>query len=234
MGFWNSFNKIGKQLPDSKEVFKIPSRIKETAINVSLNKIAIRYFSNNFHLCDEFIGEITRDTDIPLVIFNSPHVNGAVLLIQDFTFINRSRNNELTMDISENYPFGIDKNSDVIKFKDVDYYNNFKDMDVRNNLKDKSQMLYYKKKYKFFIPVMLNQIPLPIIKLDDADNRVTKIDKAYVKKLANVSQSFLRMIGDVKLLQRTGSKNSSGFVYVAILFLVFGVVGGLILSALLR
>jgi len=234
MGFWNSFNKIGKQLPESKEVFKIPSKIKETAINVSLNKIAINYFSNNFHLKDEFVGEITRDTDIPLIIFNSPNVNGAILLISDFTYINRSRNNELTIDISENYPYGIDKNSDVIKFKDVDYYNNFKDMDVRNNLKDKSQMLYYKKKYKFFIPVMLNQIPLPIIKLDDADNRVTKIDKAYVKKLANVSQSFLRMIGDVKLLQRTGSKNSSGFIYVAILFLVIGIVGGLILSAFLR
>jgi len=38
------------------------------------------------------------------------------------------------------------------------------------------------------------------------------------------------MISDIKLLQRVGTKDSSGYVYVAILFLVVGAFLGLIFS----
>lgn len=226
MSFWNKFNFLN--LPDSKEVIKIPGKIKETSTNVAANRITVRYFTNDFSECLECVGEITRDTNIPLIIFNTPNIRGAVIKIDKFTYINRSRDNELTIDVSENYPYGIDKNCDLSKYNNVEYYNNFK-----GNLTAEEQMTMSSKDLsdcKFFIPVMLNNIPLPIIRLDDAD-RLSPIDKKYVKKLANVSQSFLRDISDVKLLQRVGSKNTNGYIYIAILFLIIGAFFGLILSA---
>jgi len=164
-----------------------------------------------------------------LVKFDNPF-NGAILLIEDFTFINRSRNNELTIDICDNYPFGIDKNSDLIRFDDVKYYNHVKDA-ITEKVLGKSKGMYYKDR-KFFIPVMLNQIPLPIIRLDDAD-RLQPVNKKYVKKLATITQNFLRAISDVKLLERVGSKSSTGYVYVAILFTLIGMVFMMIISAFL-
>jgi len=227
MGFWNSFNKIGKSLPETKEVLKIPSHIKETTLNINLNKISVRYFSQNFTSCIETIGEIQRLTSIPIVLFNVPDVKGAVLLIDNFTYINRSRNNELTIDVCENYPYGIDKNSDLLKFKDVQYQN-IRD-DLTKNIINKSQKMYYQDR-KFYIPVMLNQIPIPIIRLDDAD-RFQPINKKYVKLLANVSQTFIREWIDIKLLQRTGSKNTSGMVYVALMFGIIGIIFGMIIRS---
>jgi hypothetical protein len=229
MGFFDKFNHIGKDMPKTSDLMKIPSHVKETAINVNLNKIAIRYFLDEFAECIETSGEIHRMGSTSIVLFNVPEVKGAVLLINKFTYINRSRNNERTMDVYENYPFGVDKNCDVLKFEDVDYQN-FRD-NRKNETVGASKAEYYKK-YKWYIPVMMNQIPLPIVRLDDAD-RLIPIDKTYTKLLANVTQVFLREFMDIKLLQRTGNKAQTGMIYVAILFLVIGAFGGLVISSFL-
>jgi hypothetical protein len=224
MGFWANFNKIGKALPNSKEVLKIPSSIRSTAINVSLNKIAVRYWEIDFTECIDTIGEILRFGSTSLVLFDVPDCKGAILLLNKTTYNNRSKNNERCIEVCANYPFSIDRNADIIKFTDIQY------QDIKNNVHiGASQTLYYKDR-KVFIPRMMNETVIPVIRLDEAE-RLTPIDKKYTKMLANITQIFLREWIDVKLLQRTGSKNSSGMVYVAGLFLLIGVVLGMVLTS---
>ena len=95
-----------------------------------------------------------------------------------------------------------------------------------------SHNLYYKDR-KLFIPRLMNETVIPVIRLDDAD-RLTPIDKKYTKMAANITQTFLREWIDVKLLQRTGSKNTSGMVFVFALAMAIGTMFGLILSAFIK
>jgi hypothetical protein len=74
---------------------------------------------------------------------------------------------------------------------------------------------------------------VPIVRLDDAE-RLTPIDKKYTKMLANITQTFLREFIDIKLLQRTGSKNTSGMIFVFALAMAIGTMFGLILSAFIK
>jgi hypothetical protein len=234
MGFWGNFNRMGKSLPNMKDVIKVPSEVRNQATNVSLNKIAVRYWEMDFADCHDTIGEIMRFGSTSLVLFQIPDCKGAILLLNKTTYINRSRNNERCIEVCANYPFSLDRNSDIIKFADVHY------QDIKNNIKvSDSQEAYYTnvkeaiKGRKLFVPRMMNETVIPIIRLDDAD-RLTPIDKKYTKMAANITQTFLREWIDVKLLQRTGSKNTSGMVFVAGLFLAVGTIFGLILSAFIK
>lgn len=227
MGFWNSFNKIGKSLPDGKEVLRVPSQIRTTAVNVSLNKIAVRYWEIDFTECIDTAGEIIRFGSTSIVLFDVPDCKGAILLLNKTTYTNRSKNNERCIEVCANYPFSVDRNASIVRFPEVQY------QDIKNNIHiGASQQLYYKDR-KVFVPRMMNETVIPIISLDEAD-RLTPVDKKYTRMLANITQIFLREWIDVKLLQRTGSKNTSGMVYVAGLFLVIGIVFGLVLSAFIR
>jgi hypothetical protein len=153
-----------------------------------------------------------------------PDCKGAILLLNRTTYVNKTKNNEKGIEVCANYPFSLDRNADLVRFDNVEY------QEIRNNTNvGKSQQLYYKDR-KVFIPRMMNETLIPIIRLDEAD-RLTSVDKKYQRMLANITQIFLREWIDVKLLQRTGSKNTSGMVYVAGLFLVIGIVFGLVLSA---
>jgi hypothetical protein len=224
MGFWNSFNKIGKNLPDTKEVLRVPSTLRTSATNVSLNKIAVRYWEIDFTDCIDTVGEIIRFGSTSLILFDVPDCKGAILLLNRTTYVNKTKNNEKGIEVCANYPFSLDRNADLVRFDNVEY------QEIRNNTNvGKSQQLYYKDR-KVFIPRMMNETLIPIIRLDEAD-RLTSVDKKYQRMLANITQIFLREWIDVKLLQRTGSKNTSGMVYVAGLFLVIGIVFGLVLSA---
>lgn len=224
MGFFDKFNKIGKSMPDSKEVLKVPSHLRSSAINVSLNKIAVRYWEIDFTDCIDTIGEVVRFGSTSLVLFEVPDCKGAILLLNKTTYTNRSKNNERCIEVCANYPFSLDRNADLIRFSDVEY------QEIRHNVSvGKSQELYYKDR-KVFIPRMMNETLIPIVRLDDAD-RLTPINKQYQRMLATITQSFLREWIDIKLLARTGSKNSSGMVYVAGLFFTIGIVFGLILSS---
>jgi hypothetical protein len=227
MGFWANFNKIGKSLPNMKEVIRVPTQIRSTATNVSLNKMAVRYWELDFVDCHDTVGEIVRFGSTSLVTFDVPDCKGAILLLNKTTYINRSKNNERGIEVCANYPFSLDRNADIIKFSDVQY------QDIKDNVRvAPSQQLYYKDR-KLFIPRMMNEIVVPIVRLDDAE-RLTPIDKKYTKMLANITQTFLREWIDVKLLQRTGSKNTSGMIFVFALAMAIGTMFGLILSAFIK
>src|SRR5659263_723645 len=94
MGFWNSFNKIGKNLPDTKEVLRVPSTLRTSATNVSLNKIAVRYWEIDFTDCIDTVGEIIRFGSTSLVLFDVPDCKGAILLLNSTTYVNKTKNNE--------------------------------------------------------------------------------------------------------------------------------------------
>jgi hypothetical protein len=227
MGFWANFNKIGKSLPNIKEVIRVPTEVRNKATNVSLNKMNVRYWESDFTDCHETIGEIVRFGSTSLVLFDVPDCKGAVLLLNKTTYINRSKNNERSIEVCANYPFSLDRNSDIIKFNDVQY------QDIKDNVRvSNSHNLYYKDR-KLFIPRLMNETVIPVIRLDDAD-RLTPIDKKYTKMAANITQTFLREWIDVKLLQRTGSKNTSGMIFVFALAMAIGTMFGLILSAFIK
>jgi hypothetical protein len=228
---FKGFNKVGKSLPNSKEVFKIPSQVKNDTLNISLNKIDVTYWNREGTEKIETIGDIRRFQSTSLVTFEVPNCKGAILLLNGTTFINRTKNNNIGIEVCENYPFSLDRNSDLLRFSDVDY------QDIRDDIRTKtlstSQNLYYKD-YKLFIPRMMGEVPIPIIRLDNAE-RLQKVDSNYVKQLSNISQTFLREWIDIELLKRTGNnKTVAGAIYIAILFFVIGSFSGLIISALTR
>jgi len=225
--FFKKFNNVGKDLPNSKDILKIPSDIKQHTLNNSLNKITVIYWNREGTEKIETVGEIIRNTSTALVLFNIPNCKGAILLLNGCTYINRTKNNEIGIEVIDGYPFSLDRNTDLLRFGDVDYQN-IKD-DVRMSTLKTSQNLYYKD-YKLMIPRMINEIPIPIIRLDDAD-RLQKIDKTYVKKLANISQSFLREWIVIGLFQRVGNnKTVAGAIYIAIMFFLLGISTGFLIS----
>jgi len=229
--FFKKFNKVGKSIPDTKEIIKIPTQIRENSLNINLNKIAVTYWNRDFSEKVETTGEIIHFTSMSLVLFNIPDKKGAILLLNKCTHINRSKNNERCIEVAENYPYGLDRNSDLIKFSDV-IYQDIRD-DIRQTGMGESKKLYYKD-YKLYIPVMLNEIPIPIIRLDDAE-RLQKINSAYVKQLANISQTFLREWIDIELLKRTNSgKTVAGAIYIAILFFSIGSFVTMLIMALTK
>jgi len=87
---------------------------------------------------------------------------------------------------------------------------------------DRSQIEYYRNTYKFYIPMMLNRKPIPIIKLDFADRILKPIDKIEVKRLSNISQSFLRTFIRLKLLEKTGTKKDNINGFMILFFLMMG------------
>jgi len=216
---WNPFKTLNKNKPDLKEFTGLPQKFKDNIYNIKANKITVRYFSDmRFESCQDIIGEIIFNAGYPLIIFNTPF-EGAILLNNDCTYRNLSKDGELTIDIVPDYPFGIDKSCDLKRFDGVDYYNNIYEV----NILDKSQEDYYKKKYKLFFPIMLNKIPIPIIRLDNADKLLKPVNNEYVKKLSNVSQIMLRTYLRIELLKRTGNKKD-GVGWVAIFFIAIGMV----------
>jgi len=214
---WNLFKGLNKSAPDIKNLLSLPSQTKEGMYNAKTNKIMIRYFMDfSFRDSQDIQGEIIHNLGLPLIIFEKPF-SGAILFMEECTYHNHSKDMELTIDLVKDYPFGIDHKSDLIKFDGVEYHNN--NYEIR--ITDKSLLEYYGKKYKFYIPMMLNHIPIPIIKLDNADRILNKVDEEKVKLLSNISQSFLRTFIRIKLLEKTGTKKD-GIGWIAIFFIMIG------------
>jgi len=216
---WNPFKTLNKNKPDLKELLSLPSNAKEGMYNLKANKITIRYFMDfSFKDSQDITGEIVHNLGLPLIIFEKPF-SGAILFMEECTYHNHSKDMELTIDLVKDYPYGIDHKSDLIKFDGIEYYNN--QYEIR--ITDKSLLDYYGKKYKFYIPMMLQHTPIPIIKLDYADRILQPIDEIQVKKLSNITQTFLRTFTRIKLLEKTGSKKD-GIGWIAIFFIAIGMV----------
>lgn len=199
---WNPFKTLTKNAPTIKDISRIPSDIKDSAYNIKANKITIRYFMDlNFTDSQDITGELVHNKGLPIVIFERPF-SGAILFSESCVYRNHTKDGELTMDLVKDYPFGIDHKSDLFKYNGIEYTNN--QYEIR--ITDKSLEQYYSKKYKFYIPIMLNRTPIPIIRLDKADRILNKVDEKNVKRLSNITQTFLREFTRLKLLERTGTK----------------------------
>lgn len=214
---WNIFKNLNKSAPDMKELLSLPSKTKEGMYNVRVNKITIRYFMDfSFRDSQDITGEIVYNLGLPLIMFEKPF-SGCVLFMEECTYHNHSKDMELTIDLVKDYPYGIDHKSDLFKDNNIEFHNNTYEI----RLTDKSLLDYYGKKYKFYIPMMLNKTPIPIIKLDNADRILTCVDDASVKRMSNITQSFLRTFIRIKLLEKTGSKKD-GIGWIAIFFITIG------------
>jgi len=212
------FKGLNKSSVGIKEVVGLPKKVKDDAYNIKANKITIRYFLDlNFKESQDITGEIIHYLGYPIIIFERPF-SGAILYLEDCTYHNQSKDNELTIDLVKDYPFGIDHRSDLAKIEGVEYANSGYELTIM----DKSQIEYYKNTYKFYIPMMLNRKPIPIIKLDFADRILKPIDKIEVKRLSNISQSFLRTFIRLKLLEKTGTKKDNINGFMILFFLMMG------------
>jgi hypothetical protein len=213
---WNPFKNINKNAPTIKDLSNIPKELKDSAYNKISNTITIRYFLNmNFNISQDITGEIIHDKGLPLIIFDRPF-QGAILFLEDCTYINQSKDNELTIDLVKDYPFGIDHKSDLLRFDNITYANKQFEIKICD-----SQSKYYKKSYKLYIPMMLNRTPMPIIRLDDADRLLKPVNLEEVKRLANITQVFLRSFIRINLLLRTGNKNQN-LGFIALFFILIG------------
>ncbi len=222
----NPFKTLGKNAPDIKELLSLPTQTKESLYNLKVNKIMIRYFMDfSFKDSQDITGEIIHNKGLPLIIFEKPF-SGCVLFVEECTYHNHSKDKELTIDLVKDYPFGIDHKSDLFKDKNIEFYNNKYEIRIT----DKSLLNYYNKKYKFYIPIMLNKTPIPIIRLDNAERILTPIDSNTVKRLSNISQTFLREFVRIELLKRTGSKKD-GIGWIAIFFTAIGMILMTIINA---
>lgn len=216
---WNPFKNLNKSAPNIKEISSLPKHIKDTTYNNKNNKITIRYFHDlSFKESQDIQGEIIHNRGIPLIIFDRPF-EGAILYLEDCIYHNQSKDGELTINLVKDYPFGIDLKSDLIKYEGIEFHNNSFEIKILND----SQEKYYKKTYKFFIPMMLNKISIPIIRLDNADRILRPVDESTVKRLSNISQTFLREFVRLELLKRTGSKKDN-IGWIAIFFIMVGMV----------
>jgi hypothetical protein len=214
---WNPFKTLNKSAPDIKSLISLPNQAKESLYNSNINKITIRYFMDfSFKDSQDITGEIVHNLGLPLIIFEKPF-SGAILFVEECTYHNHSKDMELTIDLVKDYPFGIDHKSDVFKDNNIEFHNNTYEIRIT----DKSLFEYYNKKYKFYIPMMLNKTPLPIIRLDYADRILTPITEEKVKRLSNITQVFLRSFMRIKLLEKTGTKKD-GIGWIAIFFIAIG------------
>lgn len=223
----NFFNKLNKaKLPDVKDLVSIPKKLKYESENIEINKIVVRFFNQDFSKCIESIGIINHDTAIPLIYFDRPF-KGAVIMFDDTSYINTSKNNELCIDVCESYPFTLDHNSELYQDLKIQYYN-----DTGNEKIDskQSQELFNKTGLGYFIPVFLNKIPIPIIKIEK-EKRLSIVDETFVKHRIDITQHLIRQLSNVKLLERVSNKDNTGLIYCAILFLIIGGFLGSLLMA---
>lgn len=224
----NLFKGLRKNNVSLEDLTKISKQAKDTAYNTKSNKITIRFFKDlSFKNSEDVNGEIIHTKDLSVILIDRPF-EACILYVDDCTYYNTSKENELTINAVKDYPFGIDMKSDLLKFNGIEYHNT----KFKIRITDKSQKKYYDKTYDFYIPVLMNNIPLPIIRLDNADRILKPVNQEEVKRLCNISQTFLRQFTRLKLLERTGNKKD-GIGWIAIFFIFVGMILMTILNLLL-
>jgi len=221
MGFLNGMKKI--KLPDMNELSKIPATIKTSWQNTELNTITVRFFNTNFSKVIVTTGIINRDLAIPIIYIEQPHKAG-IILLDDSSYTDVTTG-EICIDVCESYPFCLDKNINLQFDWDAQYYNDiangFIDKDIAAKLRDKTGKGYY-------LPVFLNNIPIPVIKYETEVN-VPFLDNAKIKSITYVTQALLMQMSRTKLFARTTDDDKSGMGYA---FLLGFIAGGLIFTLL--
>lgn len=215
----NLFKGLRKSGVSIEDITNISKNAKNSAYNKKSNKIMVRFYDDlSFGDSEDIEGEIIHTKDISLILIERP-LEACILYVEGVTYHNKSKDNELTINAVKDYPFGLDFRSDLVKHNGIEYRNN----QYTIRLFNESQQKYYNKQYKFYIPILMDNIPIPIIRLDYADRILIPVDKDNVKRLSNISQVFLRQFIRLKLLERTGNKKD-GIGWIAIFFIAIGMI----------
>jgi hypothetical protein len=215
------------EFPDLNEMSQIPKKLRDEFQRTELNSIVVRFFNQSFSKVIETQGIIVHKTAIPIIYFEKPFRAG-VIMFDDTSYYDVQR--KLTcIDVCESYPFTIDHSVELYRDIEIQYYN---DIANENINKEKSEKLKDINGIGYFVPVFLNNIPIPLIRIEK-DIQLTFLGQNFVKIRTDITQSFLRQIADNKLLARTGSKDSTVLVYCALLFTFLGIILGIVLSAYL-
>lgn len=221
LNFFSALNKA--KLPDVNELTKIPATLKTSWHNTELNVINVRFFNNNFTKMIPTTGIINRDLAIPIIYIETPHKAG-IILMDDTSYFNVTTK-EMCIDVCESYPFALDKKIDLKFDWDAQYYN-----DITNGLIDKENAEKLRKETGkgYYLPVFLNNIPIPIIK-HEKNITVPFLDNAQIKSITYITQALLMQLSRSKLFARTTEDDKSGMGYA---FLLGFMLGGLIFSLL--
>lgn len=219
MSFLSGLRKT--KLPNVDDLSKIPKSLKTSWQNTELNTIDIRFFNTNFSKMIPTVGFINRDLAVPIVYIEKPHKAG-IILLDDKTYTDVSTGKEY-LDVCESYPFGLDKNIDLKFDFDAQYYN-----DIKENLidKEKADILKDKTGIGYYLPVMLNNIPIPIIKYD-TDVKISFLNNQKIKSITYITQALLMQMSRQKLFARTTDNDNSGMGYA---FLMGFLLGGILFT----
>lgn len=214
----NLLNSIrNTKVPAPDELIAIPRKIKTLTKNQKLNSINIKYWDRHFKHPRNFIGEISHDTNIPIIYFSSP-APLAIIQFDDSTY--QDEEGQTWIEVVEDYAYGLDRNSDLAQFLNVRYYNDFADGKVESTEDEKF------KQYK--IPLTLNRIPREIIKIDTRTYNIK--DSRYVSNKMEITQNIISLLGKVLMLSRVGKKDNSFIITGVLLGGSMGVILGIIIS----
>lgn len=221
MGFFNKLSKA--DLPESQDIIEIPKKLKEQSDNSKLNDITVRFFNQDFSKVIESIGKISHKTSIPIIYFDKPE-KLAVIMFDDTSYIDVTRNNKLCIDVCESYPYAIDKNISIFRDDKIKYFNE----KYKKSYKELEE-IYKKSERKLYIPILLNNIPIPIIEIEK-NYKTSMINGEWITHKKTITMNLIRQLSDIKLLERVGKKDNSALMFCALLFLLIGILTGFIMA----
>ena len=220
MGFLSDLSNAARRIviPTPEDVLAVPKKLRKTSENAKLNEINVRYWDRSFRNPKDFKGTIDTTTSIPIVYFDNPKPN-AIIQFDDCTY--EDKEGKIWIEAAQDYAYGIDRNSDLAEFLNTRYYNDFADGKVQD-IKDE--------KYKaYMIPVLLNRIPRPIIKINLGEKLNVK-DHTWVTVVAEVTKDMIQQLGTSEFLRGRGKKSNGAFFVGCMLGGFAGIVAGIFIT----
>lgn len=220
----NILKSLGKaKLPKTGEISKIPSEIKTAWQNTDLNTINVRFFNTGFSKVIRTVGHIDRSLAIPIIYIEKP-LKGGIIMLDDTSYTDVT-DGETYIDVCESYPFTLDPKNDIKFDFDAQYYNDisrgFIDKKDGDKLKASGGTGYY-------IPVLLKNIPIPIIVIEK-NMSLPFLGLKNIKSKTFITQALLLQMSKSKMFARTTDPDNGGMGYA---FLLGFILGGLIFSLL--
>lgn len=211
------------KLPKMDELSKIPSDIKTSWQTTELNTINVRFFNTGFSKVIRTVGHIDRSLAIPIIYIDKP-LKGGIIMLDDTSYVDVT-DGETYIDVCESYPFTLDPKTDIKFDFEAQYYNDisrgFIDEKDAEKLKSAGGTGYY-------IPVLLNNIPVPMIVIEKTMN-LPYLDLKNIKSKTFITQALLLQMSKSKMFSRTTDPENGGMGYA---FLLGFILGGLIFSLL--
>lgn len=217
MSFLNTLKKL--TFPSPKDILNAPQVIRNESQRIDLNTINVNIYDRFFKRRTTVKGIKENKTSIPIVYFDVPY-KGAVILFDDCTYIDEQTKIE-TIDIVEDYPFALNRNTEYALLKDleVQYYND----SAQNKMSEISKLQYEKTGCAYSIPVFLNRIPREIIRIN-TNQKMRIINSEYIENKIEITQFLIRQISKIKMLERVGKPDNSVAVIAIILGWLIGAV----------